>query len=132
MKSDRIRWIGPRIIKSVANLLSTSKAVLINKGIVIGKFSDQLKLAKVFPINKSGSKSDPCNYAPISILPTISKKFERHINKHLMAYLHKYSLIHESQSGFRQKHSCQTVLVKLIDQWMTWVDKGNIIGAMFI
>ena len=49
-----------------------------------------------------------------------------------MAYLNKYSLIHENQSGFRQKYSCQTALVKLIYQWMTCNDKGDIIGAMFI
>ena len=68
----------------------------------------------------------------ISILPTISKIFERHVNKHLMAYLNKYSLIHETQSGFRQKHSCQTALVNLIDQWMACIDRGDIIGSLFL
>ena len=131
-KAIGLDGIGPRIIKSVANLLSTIIAVLINKSIVTGKFPDQLKLAKVFPIYKSGSKSDPWNYRPILILSTISKISERHVNKHLMAYLNKYRLIHESQSGFRQKHSCQTALVKLIDQWMICIGKGDITGATFI
>ena len=36
------------------------------------------------------------------------------------------------QSGFRQKHNCQTALVKLIDQWMAGIDKGDTIGSMFI
>ena len=44
----------------------------------------------------------------------------------------KYNIIHESQSGFRQKHSCQTALIKLIDQWMAGIDKGNTIGSMFV
>ena len=49
-----------------------------------------------------------------------------------MNYLNKYKLIHENQSGFRQKHSCQTALVKLIDQWMACLDKGDFVGALFI
>ena len=49
-----------------------------------------------------------------------------------MAYMNKYNIIHESQSGFHQKHSCQTAFVKLIDQWMAGIDKGDTIGSMFI
>ena len=58
--------------------------------------------------------------------------FERHVNKHLMAYLNKYKLLHENQSGFRQKHSCQTALVKLVDDWIKCIDNGEMIGALFI
>ena len=47
-----------------------------------------------------------------------------------MGYLNK--LIHESQSGFRQKHSCQTALVKLIGHWTACIDKGDIIGTLFV
>ena len=131
-KAIGLDGIGPRIIKLIDRLLSPSIAALINKSILTGRFPDQFKLAKVFPIHKTGSKSDPANYRPISILPTISKIFERHVNKHLMAYLNKYGLIHETQSGFRQKHSCQTALVKLVDQWMSCIDKGDIIGSLFL
>ena len=49
-----------------------------------------------------------------------------------MAYMNKYNIIHESQSGFRQKHSCQTALIILIDQWMAGIDKGDTIGSMFV
>ena len=48
-----------------------------------------------------------------------------------MGYLNKHKLIHESQSEFRQKHSCLTALVKLIDQWLKCSDKGDIIGTLF-
>ena len=89
-------------------------------------------MAKLYPIHEGGSKYDPANYGPISILPTISNFFEKHINKHLVASLNKYKVIHATQSGFRQKHSCQTTLVKLIDQWMTCIDRGDIIGLVFL
>lgn len=131
-KATGLDGIGPRLLKMVNNIISPSIAALINKSLNVGKFPKQLKIAKVFPIFKSGSKSDPSNYRPISILPTISKIFEKHVNKHLMGYLNKYKLIHECQSGFRQKHSCQTALVKLIDQWMACIDNGDIVGTLFI
>ena len=66
------------------------------------------------------------------MLPTISKIFEKHVNKNLMNYLNKYKLIHVSQSCCRTKHSCQTALIKLLDQWMSYIDVGNIVGSLFI
>ncbi|MCG8047471.1 MAG: reverse transcriptase domain-containing protein, partial [Candidatus Thiodiazotropha endolucinida] len=131
-KATGIDGLGPRIIKLAADILSPSITLLINKSIATGQFPTYLKYAKVFPIFKNGTKSDPSNYRPISILPTISKIFEKHVNHHLMCFLNKYKVIHESQSGFRQKHSCQTALVKLIDHWMECIDKGDIVGTLFI
>ena len=109
-KVTGIDGIGPKIIKLTANVLSPSIAMLTNKSLSSGIFPSQFKLAKVFPIHKVGDnnyKTDPSNYRPISILPTASKMFERHVNQYLMGFLNKYKLIHENQSGFRQKHGCQ-------------------------
>ena len=131
-KATGLDGLGPRIIKLAVDSLSPSIAMLVNKSIATGEFPSQLKIPKVLPIFKGGDKSDPSNYRPISILPTVSKIFEKHINKHLMAYLNKYRLIFEHQSGFRQRHSCQTALVKLIDEWIKCIDKGEMIGALFI
>ena len=119
--------ISERIQKKILkSKFSPFIAALINKSISSGTFPSQLKSAKVFPVFKGGAKSDPSNYRPISILPTVSKLFEKHVNKHLMNYLNKHKIIHESQSGFRQKHSCQTALVKLLDQWMAWLRDGSL------
>ena len=40
--------------------------------------------------------------------------------------------MHESQSNFRQKHSGQTALVKLVGDWSECIDNGEMIGALFI
>ena len=96
---------GPRLLNTTASVISPSIAILINKSIETGIFPSQLKQAIIFPIFKSGVKLDPSNYRPISILPTVSKSFEKHINKRLMGFLNKDKFL---QSGFRQKHSCQT------------------------
>ena len=85
-KATGLDGLGPKIIKLAATNLAPFKAALINISIYIGissgTFPSQLKCAKVFPVFKGGAKSDPSNYRPISILPTVSKLFEKHVNKH--------------------------------------------------
>ena len=68
---------------------------------------------------------------PISILQSVSKVIEKHVTKHLFAYLNKYKLLHEAQSGFRKHHSCQTALIKLINDWLSHIDRGNIVAVIF-
>ena len=86
----------------------------------------------VIPIYKSGPKSDPNNYRPISILPTISKIIERHVATQLFDYLKQHNLLYANQSGFREYHSCCTALLKLIDLWLTDIDDGKCIGTIFL
>jgi len=52
--------------------------------------------AFVIPIHKGGDEDDPNNYRPISILPTISKVFERHISNPLQECFNKYDVIHSN------------------------------------
>ena len=66
-KAIGLDGIGPRLIKPIYHILSPSIAALINKSILTGRSPDQLKLAKVFPNHKTGSKYDPANYMTISI-----------------------------------------------------------------
>ena len=52
---------------------------LINLSIKQSLFPDQCKIAKLKPLFKKGSKSDPKNYRPISLLPVVSKIIEKTI-----------------------------------------------------
>ena len=99
----------------------------INISLHTGVFLGVLKEARVFPIHKGSPSEQPSNYRPISILPIVSKETEKHIANHLFAYLNKYNLLHEAQSGFRKHHSYQTTLFKLINDWLSHISKGNIV-----
>ena len=90
-------------------------------------------MAKVIPVFKNkGSRNDVSNYKPITILPLASKILERHVKNRLMNFLNKYNLLYLLQSGFRLNHSCQTALTFTIDRWIKAVDKGELIGAVFL
>ena len=78
-------------------ILSLLFNICINEGL----FSDEFKKAKIKPLYKSGSKKDMLNFRQISILPQISKCFEKIIKFHLTDFLNKYSIIYKAQYGFR-------------------------------
>ena len=130
-KATGLDGITPRILKTTAETVSPTLLDIINVSLINGQFPETLKLAKVKPIHKGGTRSDPSNYRPISVLPVISKIIEKHITKHLFAYLNKYDIIHKSQSGFRKNHSCSTALFSLLDKWLKNIDKREITGTVF-
>jgi len=72
-KSTGLDGIGPKILKLCWDNIVIPITYLINKSLTEGVFPSTLKTASVIPLHKSGPKSDPNNYRPISILPTISK-----------------------------------------------------------
>ena len=131
-KATGLDGIGPKILKHCGDVITPSLASIINKSIQHGMFPDKLKLAKVLPILKSGNKDDPNNYRPISILPTVSKIFERHIATQMQIFFEKTNIIHKTQSGFRKHHSCHTALLRLINAWLEDVDSGKLIGTIFL
>ena len=130
-KATGLDGITAKILKSSTEIICPSLLKIINISISTRIFPECLKQAKVIPVHKSGPYNDPANYRPISILPVLSKIIEKHVTKHLFAYLKKYGLLHKSQSGFRQNHSCNTALINLVDKWLSDIDKGEIIGAIF-
>ena len=130
-KATGLDGLSPRILKLAADVIAPSLLTMINRSFESGNFPDILKLAKLRPIHKSGPKTDPSNYRPISIIPILSKVIEKHVTKHLFAFLNKYDILHKAQSGFRKGHSCNTALINLVDKWLHSIDKGEIVGAVF-
>ena len=59
---------------------------LFNMSISQGKFPDALKNAKVVPIHKDDSRLEISNYRPISLLPTLSKIFEKLMYARLISF----------------------------------------------
>ena len=76
---------------------------IINSSFMEGIFPAQLKLAKVIPIHKSGSKTEVSNYRPISLLPSFSKIFEKLMHNRIVNFLEVNKSLHEMQYGFRLK-----------------------------
>ena len=63
--------ISPRILKLFTHIIAPLLTTLFNNCLRSGIFPDELKIARVIPLYKSGDKSDITNYRPISLLPVL-------------------------------------------------------------
>ena len=71
-------------------------------------FPNLWKIARIASIYKEGDKSEKSNYRPISVLPVISRLFERLVYNQLCQHLNSNNLLANEQSGFRTLHSTLT------------------------
>jgi exonuclease III len=131
-KSTGSDGISARFLKLSATIIAPILTNIYNCSIKTGLFPQTFKKAKVKPIHKKGSKNDKTNYRPISILPIISLILERHVSINLKQYFEMNKLFYSRQSGFRANHSCQTALVKLLDDWIMAIDNNEIVGTVFL
>ena len=106
----------PKLSKIVpAFFLDFFKRVVITRIFIeTSTFPEQLKYADVKPVFKKDSRTDKKNYRPISILPNVSKNYERCINKQLEEYFQ--ALLSKYQCDFRKGYSVINALLPRIEK----------------
>ena len=87
-----------------------------------------MKLANITPVFKKNDRTDKSNYRPVSILPNLSKVFERCIYKQLSAYFDR--ILSKQQCGFRKGFNVQHSLLKLLEKWSQSLDQGLEFGVL--
>ena len=87
-----------------------------------------MKCADVIPIHKKDDKTDKENYRPISILPNLSKVYERLMYNQIYPYFD--TLFSKFQCGFRKGFNAQHCLLVIIEKWRKTLDKGGATGAV--
>ena len=124
--------ISNTLLKTIKNDISQSLTIIINQMLTTGIFPDAFKLSKVIPLFKKGDSSLLVNYRPISLLPTISKVFERVIHDQMYEYFNQFNLLAEQQYGFRKQHSTEYAAIKLIDHVSKEIEAGKTPTSVYI
>ena len=86
----------------------------------------------MIPVFKKGNPELIDNYRPISILPAISKVFEKVIYHQLFNYLTSNNLLYPSQYGFRANHSTEQASIELIDRILNLMENNDVPFSIFI
>jgi len=88
---------------------------IINCCIATSSFPRLWKIARISPIPEVDDPSSDADYRPVSILPTLSKVFERLVLNQLIVYINEEALLGPTVSGFRKGHSTTTILLGIRD-----------------
>ena len=126
---DKISTI---LLKCISNEIISVLCLIINQSLSTGIFPDNLKIAKIIPIYKKEDPHLPDNYRPISLLPAISKVFEKVAFIQVYEYFTKNKLFYESQYGFRTLHSTELAALELTDQIFRHLDQKKLPLAIFL
>ena len=106
--------IPPFFLRIAKNILSFPLAFMINHSFSLGIFPETLKTAKVLPIFKKGNTKNISNYCPISLLPSISKIYERAIYNRTILFFDRNNILAPNQFGFRKSYSTNHAILNLI------------------
>ena len=106
--------IPVKIIKSHKDIFSYFIHHNFNNSVYSSIFPSELKKADIIPIHKKKSKFDIENYRPVSILPVLSKIYERCMFDQMYSYFNQ--TLSKHQCKFRQGHSAQHSLLLMVEK----------------
>ena len=106
--------ISNKLLKSAKTCIVAHLAIITNQMFQVGKFHDLLKILEVLRNYKKDDDSISI-YRPISLLPSVSKVYERAIMIQLTEYLEDKKWMHSNQYGFRKFHSTEYASLRLVD-----------------
>ena len=131
-KSTGCDNISAQFVKYGAAVISTPVTYIINLSLTQSMVPSDFKLARVIPLYKKGSRSCEGNYRPVSILPVLSKVFERIVYNQFHQYLCDNNILYRFQSGFRPSFSTETALTFLCDKIKLKMDNGMYTGLVLL
>ena len=122
--------LHPHLLKACASKLAYPLYKVFQLSLSEGALPSIWKLSHVVPIFKKGSRSEPLNYRPVSLLSIPSKCLERFISKELHNFLTENSILTEEQFGFRPGRSTEDQLLLTYNFISLHWDSGHIVDLI--
>ena len=117
--------ISMQTAKSTIHHIVAPLVHIFNRSFLTGVVPDNMKIAKILPIFKTGNKKILNNYRPISILPVFSKLLEKLVCNRLVQFLETHNLLFKHQYGFRKNHSTIQPILQLLKDISNANDKNT-------
>ena len=115
-KSSGWDKLSPRMIKMCDTSIVVPLQIIFETCLRDGIFPEKWKMSNVCPVHKKKSKNLKENYRPISLLPILSKIFEKILFDSLYDYFISNNFLTPCQSGFIKGDSCVNQLVAIVHE----------------
>jgi hypothetical protein len=128
-KTEDLWGTSVAVISHIIEVIAPYLALIYNNSVSEGVFPDLMKCSKVIPLFKSGESSDLTNYRPISILPVLSKVYEKLMLNSLLSHFNRQRLLTSNQFGFTKGRSTTDAASVLIQHiYSIWENSCDAIG----
>lgn len=124
--------INLKIIKELFHVIGYPFLNLINTSLERGVVPDKFKTSIIVSVPKVPNSNLAEDMRPINMLPVCEKVLELVVYDQMLTYIKNNNILYEHQSGFRDKHSCETALQCVIADWKEDLNQGLGICAVFI
>ena len=94
------------------------------------QFPENLKLANITPVFKKEDKNLAKNYRSVSVLPTLSKIFEKIMQKQVINHVNTF--LSPCLCGYRKGFSTQYTLLSLLEKWKQTIDNKGFAGVVLM
>ena len=122
--------LPPKLLKLGKDALTPPITTLVNMSIQQYIFPNCLKNAELSPVFKKDDSMNKTNFRPVSILVCFSKVFEKLYCDQLLDFFNK--VVSKFLSAFRKGYSCETVLIKMIEDWRKCLSEHKVVAAMLV
>jgi len=123
--------IHPRVLSELQDIIPTYLATFFNLSLEQGKIPEDWKCSFITAIHKKGKKDCINNYRPISLTSVVCKIMESVVKDNIMQYFFKYNIFSDRQYGFITGRSVSTQLLKVVDDWTSYIDEGCQVDVVY-
>ena len=120
--------IPAKILIGSKDIVSDYLSYIYNNTKQERKYPLSLKAADVTPIHKKDEKTALKNYRPVSLIPIVSKLFERNMYDQIILYINRF--LSPYIFGYRKGHSTEQCLTIMLEMWRKALDEKSSAGGI--
>ena len=127
-KASPVDCIPAKILKESCDVFSAAIRNLFNSGLSKGIFPKELKAGDISSLFKKEDTFSKKNYRPITVLPSVSKIYERLMQDQMLPFTQCF--LSPLLCGFREGYGTQHALLRLVETCKKSLDNGGVAGAV--